>query len=167
MYRSVPQGNSRRRTDTEANWKIGYWLLCWCWLRRFTASWRQEWSYMRHEQNWICHLYLRCSHCPVIWSSKLQTDIATSTMEARYNGLSLSMRELLPFKRLFLAVANRIGLVDDVLTTFKTTVWEETMEHWLLQRWSQVEWLLVPNIMLWSTTGSIHIWSQIKCKSTR
>jgi hypothetical protein len=57
--------------------------------------------------------------------------------------------------------------VDDVLTTFKTTVWEETMEHWLLQRWSQVEWLLVPNIMLWSTTGSIHIWSQIKCKSTR
>ena len=60
------------------------------------------------------------SDCPVIWSSKLQTDIATSTMEAEYNGLSLCMRDLLPFKRLFLAVANGIGLADDVLTTFKT-----------------------------------------------
>jgi hypothetical protein len=69
------------------------------------------------------------SDSPLIWSSKLQTDIATSSMEAKYNGLSLCMRDLLPFKRLFLAVANRIGLVDDVLTTFKTTVWEETMEH--------------------------------------
>jgi hypothetical protein len=65
------------------------------------------------------------SDCPVIWSSKLQTDIATSTMEAEYNGLSLCMRDLLPFKRLFLAVANGIGLADDVLTTFKTTVWED------------------------------------------
>jgi hypothetical protein len=46
-------------------------------------------------------------------------------MEARYNGLSLCMRELLPFKRLFLAVANGIGLADDVLMTFKTTDWEE------------------------------------------
>ncbi len=66
------------------------------------------------------------SDCPVIWSSKLQTDIATSTIEAKYNGLSLCMRDLLPFKRLFLAVANRIGrLADDVLTTFERTVWED------------------------------------------
>jgi hypothetical protein len=70
--------------------------------------------------------YVICiSGCPVIWSSKLQTDIATSTMEAEYNGLSLSMRELLPFKRLFLAVSRGIGLGDDVTTTFKTTVWED------------------------------------------
>jgi hypothetical protein len=65
------------------------------------------------------------SNCPVIWSSKLQTDIATSTMEAEYNGLSLCMRDLLPFKRLFLAVAHGIGLVDDILTKFRTTVWED------------------------------------------
>jgi len=29
--------------------------------------------------------------CPVIWSSKLQTDIATSMMEAEYNGMSMAM----------------------------------------------------------------------------
>jgi hypothetical protein len=38
------------------------------------------------------------SGCPVIWSSKLQTDIATLTMEAEYNGFSMAMQELLPFK---------------------------------------------------------------------
>jgi hypothetical protein len=65
------------------------------------------------------------SDCPVIWSSKLQTDIATSTMEAEYNGLSLCMRDLLPFRRLFLAVARGVGLDDSVETTFKTTVWED------------------------------------------
>jgi len=63
--------------------------------------------------------------CPVIWSSKLQTDIATSTMEAEYNGFSMSMRDVLPFRRLFLAVARGVGLSDDVLTSFKTVVWED------------------------------------------
>ena len=65
------------------------------------------------------------ANCPVIWSSKLQTDIATSTMEAEYNGLSLCMRDLIPFKRLFQAVAGGIGLEPDIVTSFKTTVWED------------------------------------------
>ena len=34
------------------------------------------------------------SNCPVIWSSKLQTEIATSTMEAEYSALSMAMRDL-------------------------------------------------------------------------
>lgn len=63
--------------------------------------------------------------CPVIWGSKLQTNIATSTMEAEYNGLSISMRDLIPFKRLFLVVARGVGIDETVLTTFKTTVWED------------------------------------------
>ena len=63
--------------------------------------------------------------CPVIWSSKLQTDIATSTMEAEYNGMSISMRDLLPFKRLFHAVANGVGISSDEAATIKTTVWED------------------------------------------
>jgi hypothetical protein len=64
--------------------------------------------------------------CPVIWSSKLQTDIATSTMEAKYNGLILCMRELLPFKNLFLAISHGIRLADDVQMKFKTSIWEDS-----------------------------------------
>jgi len=62
---------------------------------------------------------------PVIWSSKLQTDIATSTMEAEYNGMSMAMRDVLPFRQLFFAVARGVGLSDEMLTVFKTTVWED------------------------------------------
>jgi hypothetical protein len=47
------------------------------------------------------------SNCPIIWSSKLQTDIALSTMEAECNALSMSMREVSPLKRLVQAVSKR------------------------------------------------------------
>ena len=36
------------------------------------------------------------SRCPIIWSSKLQTEIALSTTEAEYVALSQSLREVLP-----------------------------------------------------------------------
>jgi hypothetical protein len=39
------------------------------------------------------------ANCPVIWSSKLQGDIAISAaMEAEYSALSMAMREMLPFR---------------------------------------------------------------------
>ena len=65
------------------------------------------------------------SNCPVIWISKLQNEIALSTMEAEYNALSYAMRSALPFKTAVLTVAKAIGLSDDRTTTFKTTVWED------------------------------------------
>ena len=46
-------------------------------------------------------------------------------MEAEYNALSLSMREGLPLRRLVQAVAKGVGLSEDRITTFKTTVWED------------------------------------------
>jgi hypothetical protein len=65
------------------------------------------------------------SNCPVIWQSKLQHLIALSTMEAEYIALSTSMKEVLPLIRLFRAIGRTIGLDDNVLATFKTTVWED------------------------------------------
>lgn len=38
--------------------------------------------------------------CPISWGSKLQTEIASSTMEAEYVALSVAMRELIPLRRL-------------------------------------------------------------------
>ncbi|KAG7369081.1 reverse transcriptase RNA-dependent DNA polymerase [Nitzschia inconspicua] len=65
------------------------------------------------------------ANCPVIWSSKLQGDIATSTMEAEYSALSSAMRELLPFRDLLLALAPSIGVNTDHSTVFRTTVHED------------------------------------------
>ena len=65
------------------------------------------------------------SNCPVIWSSKLQTDIAMSTMESEYNALSMAMKSVLPLQTLVRVVARGVGLAEERLTTFKTSVWED------------------------------------------
>jgi hypothetical protein len=65
-------------------------------------------------------------NCPVVWTSKLQREIALSTMEAEYNALSVAMRSVLPFQSLVHSITKGIGMVDkDYLTSFKTTVWED------------------------------------------
>ena len=51
---------------------------------------------------------LMVANCPVHWVSKLQTEIAVSTMEAEYIALSLAMRDLIPLR----------GLVDEIKAMF-------------------------------------------------
>ena len=63
--------------------------------------------------------------CPIIWSSKLQEGIALSTMMAEYYALSTCMREVLPLRELTKGVAKGLGIAEDCLTDFKTTVWED------------------------------------------
>ena len=65
------------------------------------------------------------SNCPVIWTSKLQTSIALSTMEAECNALSTAMRDLIPFRNLALTVGTTVGVAHEVLTTFRSTVHED------------------------------------------
>ena len=67
------------------------------------------------------------ANCPVIWTSKLQTDIATSTMEAEYNALSLAMKSVIPLQDLLRTIGKGIGMTNEQLTTFKTTVWEDNV----------------------------------------
>jgi len=65
--------------------------------------------------------------CPVVWVSRLQSDIATSTMEAEYNALSMAMKDLLPLRKVFETVGSAFGIKKRIITTFKTTVWEDNM----------------------------------------
>jgi Reverse transcriptase (RNA-dependent DNA polymerase) len=39
-------------------------------------------------------------YCPLMWVSKMQTEIASSTMEAEYIALSQSMKDLIPLRRM-------------------------------------------------------------------
>jgi hypothetical protein len=45
--------------------------------------------------------------CPIVWVSKLQTEIALSTMEAEYIALSTATREILPMLTLIKEAARR------------------------------------------------------------
>jgi len=60
-------------------------------------------------------------------SKSLQSDIATSTMEAEYNALSMAMKDLLPLRNIFETVGSALGIDNEIITTFKTTVWEDNM----------------------------------------
>ena len=53
--------------------------------------------------------------CPVIWSSKLQTEIALSTTAAEYVALSMAMREVLPLIEL-LQELRKFGLIKSINT---------------------------------------------------
>jgi len=50
---------------------------------------------------------------PITWTSKLQTEIATSTMHAEYIALSMSLRELLPISRLLNEICERTNIKRD------------------------------------------------------
>ena len=48
--------------------------------------------------------------CPLLWVSKLQTEISLSTLHAEYVALSQSLRDLLPFRRLAKEVIAGLGM---------------------------------------------------------
>lgn len=66
--------------------------------------------------------------CPVHWSSKLQTNISTSTMEAEYTALSMALRAAIPFMEVCRYVISKFrNPATSSLVTFKTTVHEDNM----------------------------------------
>lgn len=51
--------------------------------------------------------------CPVLWKSKLQTEIALSTMEAEYVALSTACKDLIPILALVRELCRAVGLPDE------------------------------------------------------
>ena len=74
------------------------------------------------------------SDCPVVWASKLQPDIALSTMESEYTALSTAMKDVIPVRMLFTILGSSIGIDDNLLTVFKTTVHEDNFGALTLAR---------------------------------
>jgi hypothetical protein len=62
---------------------------------------------------------------PVLWVSKLKTDIETSTMEAEYSALSAEMIDVLPIKILATEILENVGPTQEPITHFRTTFWED------------------------------------------
>lgn len=65
--------------------------------------------------------------CPIQWMSKLQPNIATSTMEAEYTALSIALRTAIPLLQVIRFVHRAFELVQQPLVTFKTTLHEDNM----------------------------------------
>ncbi len=63
--------------------------------------------------------------CPLVWSSKLQTEIALSTLEAEYIALSQSMRELIPLRAILQEVGTKLNLDFAQPIIMHSTVFED------------------------------------------
>jgi hypothetical protein len=68
---------------------------------------------------------LTLANCPLIWVSKLQTEIALSTTEAEYIALSQSLRDLIPMRRLLAEVSNELHLRMSDTAVVHSTVFED------------------------------------------
>ena len=68
---------------------------------------------------------LTLGSCPVIWVSKLQTEIALSTTEAEYIALSQAMQDLIPMRRLLQEVGNVLKLPFSKPAILHSTMFED------------------------------------------
>ena len=76
----------------------------------FAGLWNVE-----HEQDPVCvksrtGFLLTLGGCPLLWVSKLQTEVALSTTEAEYIAMSQAMRELIPMRTLLQQVGTTLHL---------------------------------------------------------
>jgi hypothetical protein len=72
--------------------------------------------------------YVIClSDCPVLWVSKLQTEIALSTMEAEYVSLSTSCRDLFPMIDLTKEICSSLSLQLDNVVNMHVKVHEDNV----------------------------------------
>ena len=66
------------------------------------------------------------SNCSLLWVSKLQTEIALSTLQSEYMALSHSVRALLPLKSLIKEVIDNLGIDSENLKFVSSaTVYED------------------------------------------
>ena len=63
--------------------------------------------------------------CPIVWASKMQTDIALSTTESEYSALSEATREVLWLMGLMTKVKERLVPGTINIPTIKCTVFED------------------------------------------
>jgi hypothetical protein len=63
--------------------------------------------------------------CPIIWASKLQTEICLSSTAAEYVAFSMAMREILPMRALLKEIGSKLDLSCSQETLIRSTVFED------------------------------------------
>ena len=76
----------------------------------FAGNWNRDEAPHDRDTARSCHGYIiKYMGCPIVWKSQLQTEIALSSTESEYTGLSYALRETIPMMEL-LKEMKSIGL---------------------------------------------------------
>ena len=84
----------------------------------FTIAWCREDSYQVGLIFSRTGYIITFANFPIVWVSKIQTEIALLTTEAEYIGLSQSMRYLIPLRHIMLEVSSVFGMKCDLCNSY-------------------------------------------------
>jgi hypothetical protein len=93
----------------------------------FAGLWNSEDHNDPHSVRSRTRYVILVNDAPVVWSSKLQTETACSTMESKYIALSTACKELIPLRRLLAEIADAVGMERDKVDTMHMTIWEDNV----------------------------------------
>lgn len=65
--------------------------------------------------------------CPILWPSKLQLEIALSTMEAEYVAISTACRDLFPVVDIVKELSVSVGLTNDFTSKIHVRIHEDNV----------------------------------------
>jgi len=74
------------------------------------------------------------ANCPVLWISKMQSTIATSTMEAEYTALSMALRAVIPYLDILKEVAKGLQYTKGRTLSFIATIHEDNQGALILSK---------------------------------
>ena len=63
--------------------------------------------------------------CPILWKSQLQTEISWSTMEAEYVAPSSACRDVIPIRKLLIALGTTYGLLTEDRPSIITAIYKD------------------------------------------
>ena len=64
---------------------------------------------------------------PIIWASRLQPIISSSTMESEYIALSTACKDLIPLRNIIREIASACGVEEQERSSMHTTIWEDNV----------------------------------------
>eukprot|EP00957_Ditylum_brightwellii_P087144 6631980-Ditylum_brightwellii.AAC.1 len=91
----------------------------------FAGDWEKSWNDDSKSVMSRTGYVIKYSNCPIMWASKLQTEIALNTTEAEYITLSQAMREAIPLIDLLNKVKGSTSVSEDPKVGFKCKLFED------------------------------------------
>ena len=90
----------------------------------FAGSWNKTWGDEATSVMSRTSFIIKYANCPIIWNSKLQTEIALSTTESEYITLSQAMRDVIPMLDLLDELKQVIPILEGT-PTLHCTVFDD------------------------------------------